>query len=180
VRGAPRRTRRRPAPVSSFAPIAAADCEILILGSMPGTASLAAIQYYAHPRNAFWPILGDIVGFAADAAYEERLRALLAARIAVWDVLRSCRRPGSLDSNIDAASEIANDFPRFFREHPRLIRVLTNGGGATVCYRRHVLAAGHGKDLLHLVLPSTSPANASWTFARKLEAWRAALLLRSA
>lgn len=162
--------------VRSFPPVAAPDAEILVLGSMPGEASLAANRYYAHPRNAFWPIVGALLGLAPNAAYEERLAALTKARIALWDVLHSCHREGSLDSAIDPATQRPNDFAKFFRAHRSIRRVCFNGAKAEHAYRTQVLAEGIGADLEYLRLPSTSPANASWSFERKLEAWRRVVL----
>lgn len=106
--------------VQSFAPIENANAHVLILGSMPGEASLRVGQYYAHPRNLFWHIMGELVGAGPGMPYEQRIRALRSANIALWDVLHSCSRKGSLDSNIDDGSLIANDFAAFFRRHPRI------------------------------------------------------------
>lgn len=165
--------------VRSFPPIADARSRILILGSMPGTASLAAGQYYAHAQNLFWRILGDITGVAPAAAYAARACALKACGIALWDVLASCAREGSLDSAIDAASVRANDFLSFYRSHPRIAQVFFNGAMAEACYRRYVLAsleAGLGPKIYRR-LPSTSPANASMTRAHKQRVWNQALRL---
>lgn len=161
--------------VRGFPPVARADAEVLVLGSMPGEASLAAGQYYAHPRNLFWPLVGEALGFAADAPYDARLGALVDARVALWDVLHACRRDGSLDSSIERDGLVANDFASFLAEHPRIGRVLLNGAKAADCWRRHVVAAGVGADLEAVRLPSTSPANASWSRERKAAAWREAL-----
>ncbi len=161
--------------VHSFAPVANRNAEVLILGSMPGEASLRACRYYAHPQNAFWPIVGEVVGFDPALPYTRRLTALKAARIALWDVLRSCHREGSLDTRIRRSDEVANDFEKFFRTHPRIVRVLFNGGRAAECYRRHVLRNGIATGLVYERLPSTSPANASWSRARKAAAWRDAI-----
>lgn len=161
--------------VQSFDAVAGPDAELLILGSMPGTASLTAGRYYAHPRNAFWPILAELLGFDASCPYEERLAALRSARIALWDVLHSCRRDGSLDTRIDKQDQAANDFAALYRTHPRIRRVLFNGAMAEQCYARHVLASGVGSGMEYGRLPSTSPANASWSFERKLAAWRSAI-----
>jgi hypoxanthine-DNA glycosylase len=158
--------------IQSFLPIAAKDARVLILGSMPGRESLAARQYYAHRQNAFWRILGALLGFEPSAPYAARVRALKAARIALWDVLHSCEREGSLDASIEA--EIANDFERFFGAHPRLRHVFFNGAKAEASYRRHVLP-GLGRALRYRRLPSTSPAHAALPFTRKLAAWRAIL-----
>jgi TDG/mug DNA glycosylase family protein len=159
---------------SSFPPILGALPRVLILGSMPGAASLAAGQYYAHPRNAFWPILGELLGFAPTAPYDERVAALQAHGIAVWDVLQTCIRPGSLDAAIERDSEVANDLPGLLAAQPGIATICFNGGAAAATFRRHVPAAcTDGRRLVPL--PSTSPANASWSFARKLSAWRVAL-----
>lgn len=162
--------------VRSFAPVARDDARVLVLGSMPGVASLAARQYYAHPRNAFWPVMSGITGVAADAAYAQRLAGLEAQRIALWDVLRSCMRIGSLDADIDDASIVANDFAGFLQRHRRITHVFFNGGKAEAAFRRHVLRGviATFPDLVFLRLPSTSPANASYSLARKAECWHAA------
>lgn len=163
--------------VESFPPIVAPGARVLILGSMPGVASLSAGQYYAHPRNAFWRILGASLGFAAGAPYAERVAGLQAGGVAVWDVLRTCVRPGSLDAAIERSSEVPNDVVGLLAEHPSIRRVCFNGGTAAAAFRRHVsperLDALGPLDLR--ALPSTSPANASWSFKRKLAAWSAAL-----
>lgn len=161
--------------IHSFPPISSPDAEILILGSMPGGASLAAGRYYAHPRNSFWRILTEILHVDGEATYDERVHALIAARIAVWDVLQSCHRSGSLDTSIDSATQVTNDFASFFRSHPRIRAVLFNGTKAYQTFRRNVDIDVVGPQLAYTRLPSTSPANASWSFARKLDAWRAAL-----
>jgi len=159
--------------VQSFPPIIAPGARLLILGSMPGAASLSAGQYYAHPRNAFWPILGTLCGFPAEAPYAVRVAALQVAGVAVWDVLQSCVRPGSLDTAIERSSEVANDIVGLLARHPGIRRIGFNGGTAEAAFRRHVPAAAvAGLQLLRL--PSTSPANASWSFERKLAAWSAA------
>lgn len=155
----------------------AAGAQLLILGSMPGDASLRAAQYYAHPRNAFWPIMGELVGAGPALAYADRLQALTTARIALWDVLESCARTGSLDSAI--SDERANDFAAFFAEHPGISRVFFNGTKAEQAFVHHVLP-GLGKTALSFRrLPSTSPANAGMSFQRKLELWRVIDVLRS-
>jgi double-stranded uracil-DNA glycosylase len=159
--------------VRSFAPIAAPDAKILILGSMPGIASLEAGQYYAHPRNAFWPIMGALFGAGPDLPYTERVTRLKSQGVAVWDVLQACEREGSLDSNI--RREVPNDFAAFFAAHPRLRTVALNGGKAAASFRKH--AARHLPDgtALH-ALPSTSPAHAARSFEAKCDLWRAVLL----
>ena len=158
--------------IYSFAPIAGRNAEILILGSMPGRASLAAGQYYAHAQNAFWRIVSELLQLDPASPYEVRAQALKSARIALWDVLRSCRREGSLDSMIEADTQTANDFRTFFRTHPQITHVFFNGAKAEACFRQHVLREIGNRALRYMRLPSTSPANASLSFARKLEAWR--------
>ncbi|MFH1045124.1 MAG: DNA-deoxyinosine glycosylase [Pseudomonadota bacterium] len=167
----------KPAQVQSFAPIANAKARVLILGSMPGKASLAAGQYYAHPQNLFWRILGEITGAAPSLPYATRARALKSSGIALWDVLESCAREGSLDSDIDDATLRANDFVSFYRVHPRIAHVFFNGAKAEACYRKHVLPALGDAAATpgYRRLPSTSPANAFMSFAYKHRVWTQAL-----
>lgn len=141
---------------------------------MPGVASLDAAQYYAHPRNAFWPIVGACVGFEPMLPYERRLAALVGAGIALWDVIGACRRPGSLDAAIDPASIEPNDIAGLLARHAGIEAILTNGGTATRLYRRH-LAASLPRAITHAALPSTSPAHAGLPLAAKRAAWHAAL-----
>lgn len=161
--------------VHSFVPVARSDARILILGSMPGVASLTAGQYYAHGHNAFWPIMGALFGFDAAMPYGQRVEALQAARVAVWDVLKSCVRQGSLDTAIDRESEVANDFPAFLREHPEITHLFFNGAAAEAAFRRHVHHLLAPSALTMARLPSSSPANASFSFERKLAAWQSAI-----
>lgn len=158
--------------IYSFAPIAERNAEILILGSMPGRASLAADQYYAHAQNAFWRIISELLQLDPASPYAVRVQALKSARIALWDVLRSCKREGSLDSMIATDTQTANDFRAFFRAHPQITQVFFNGAKAEACFRQHVLRQIGGRVLCYTRLPSTSPAHASLSYARKLEAWR--------
>jgi len=162
--------------LEGFPPVAAPGAHTLILGSMPGAASLAAQQYYAHRHNLFWPILGELLDFDPALPYAERTCRLADAGFALWDVLGACRRHGSLDSNIETDSIEVNDFAAFFAAHPAIDRVFCNGTTAEQCFRRHVLAGlarDHAFELRRL--PSTSPAHASLGFAAKLAAWRAIL-----
>jgi len=157
-----------------FPPIENPSARVLILGSMPGIASLRAGQYYAHPRNQFWPILGELLGRDVTAlTYPERVRCLNDAGIALWDVLQSCQRPGSLDADIAPASIIANDFTAFFQRHPAITHVFFNG----VAAERHFNARVRQREPLPQLhtqrLPSTSPAHAALDFPAKLAAWRA-------
>jgi hypoxanthine-DNA glycosylase len=159
--------------LNGFAPISDRQATLLILGSMPGIASLAAHQYYAHPRNAFWPVMEGLWGISAAAPYAQRVRAVKAAGIAIWDVLGSCQRRSSLDSDIDPASILVNDFAGFFRRHPAVQVIAFNGGTAATLFRRHVLAQlpeGYRHLPMHQ-LPSTSPANARLTLEDKRRAW---------
>jgi len=158
--------------IQSFPPIETAGARILILGSMPGEASLRAGQYYAHPQNLFWRIMGELLDFDPASPYDSRVRALESAGIALWDVLRSCRRKGSLDSAIDDASLVPNDLVGFLLHHPRIGQVFFNGMKAEACYRKHMRDAVVDRPIEYMRLPSTSPANASIPFGRKLEAWR--------
>ncbi len=157
-----------------FPPIAAPDARVLILGSLPGQASLAARQYYAQPHNAFWRIMGELFGAGPDLPYDERAARLRASGIALWDVCKAAVRPGSLDAAIDVETVVINDFERFFREHPRIAHVCVNGGTAHRLYVRKVqpiLPEPTSSLPLHL-LPSTSPAHASLRLVQKLERWR--------
>jgi hypoxanthine-DNA glycosylase len=161
--------------LDGFPPIARPDARVLVLGTMPSAASLAAAEYYAHPRNAFWGIMGALFGFDARAPYAERCAALRAAGVAVWDVLAACRREGSLDTAIEADTVVVNDFAGFFGAHPAVARVFFNGGKAAELFRRHVPAAAVPTRVgERRQLPSTSPTNARLRFADKLEAWRVA------
>ncbi|HEY8518786.1 MAG TPA: DNA-deoxyinosine glycosylase [Gammaproteobacteria bacterium] len=165
-------------PVShGFPPICGEHARVLILGSLPGQASLAARQYYAQPQNAFWRIMGELFGAGPDLPYVERLVTLRERGVAVWDVLASGRRPGSLDSAIELASASPNDFQPFFDAQPGIRRICFNGSKAAELYRRLVLPGlrEETRRLERLTLPSTSPAHAARSFAQKLELWRAAL-----
>lgn len=157
--------------VASFAPAADRHAEILILGSMPGVASLVARRYYAHPRNVFWPIMARLFGFDPLDPYKARLAHLAGARIALWDVLRSCDRVGSLDVAI--GRPVPNDFAAFLGSHQRIRQVLFNGTKAEALFRRLVLPSVALLPIAYTRLPSTSPANASQSFDRRFEAWRA-------
>lgn len=157
--------------ISSFPPVYAPDARILILGSMPGAASLAAGEYYAHPQNGFWPIMGALIGAGSDLDYPARLDLLKRRGIALWDVLQTCERAGSLDSAIRA--EIPNDFEWLFRACPDIRAVFFNGQKAAASFRRFVLPVLTGFSLPLMVLPSTSPAHAGMRFEEKLAIWGA-------
>ncbi len=156
--------------IRSFPPVADDDATVLILGSMPGKESLRQQQYYAHPANAFWKIMGELVGAHQHLPYEERLRALITAHIALWDVLKSCERESSLDSHIRA--EQANDFTSFFKRHPHITHVFFNGAKAEQSFRKFVLEKQELPPQVFQRLPSTSPAHAGMRYAEKLELWK--------
>jgi len=159
--------------IRSFAPVASPDARVLILGSMPGAASLAAGEYYAHPRNAFWPIMGALLGFDPALPYAARCERLRTAGVALWDVAHRCIRPGSMDADIRAAEP--NDFAAFFAGHTHIRRIFLNGAKASELFRRLALPRlpEAAQTIPRTRLPSTSPANARLDFAAKLEAWRA-------
>ena len=153
-------------PLSGLAPVLDADTRVLVLGSFPGAASLAAQQYYAHPRNALWPILSALTGEPLAALpYAERLPRLLAHGVGLWDVLGACERRGSLDSAIRKPA--ANDFARLRELCPRLATVGFNGQTSG---KFAPLFAAQGYRAV--VLPSTSPAHAAMSLEAKLIAWR--------
>jgi len=160
--------------ITGFPPVIAADARVLILGSMPGQASLDATQYYAHPRNAFWPIVCRLLNARPEISYEQRLALIKANRIALWDVMRHCERAGSLDSAIAPSSVVANDFVAFLAENPSIRHLFFNGAQAEASFKRHVapLLSSHCIELAMCRLPSTSPAHAALTFEQKLAQWR--------
>ena len=160
--------------VQSFDPVSRHDARILVLGSMPGVISLQQQQYYAHPRNAFWPIMSHLFGFDADLPYAERCRFLMDNGVAVWDVLKACKRPGSLDASIVASTMVVNDFPAFLLQHPGIGTICFNGATAEKTFLRHArpgFTAQKAEAIRLLRLPSTSPAHAAMRFEEKLAAW---------
>ncbi len=163
--------------VNGFPPIADSNAVILILGSMPSIKSLQAHQYYAHPRNSFWFIMSALFADNRALDYEEKKALLLNNRIALWDVLQSCQRKGSLDSSITNSTIEVNDFNSFFTAHKSIKAVYFNGARAEQEYRRHVIPALARKfsAIEYQRLPSTSPAMASLSRDQKLQQWRAIL-----
>lgn len=154
------------APLVGLAPVLDANTRLLVLGSFPGVASLRAQQYYGHPQNQFWKILGALWSMdLKNASYPQRLEAARAHGLGIWDVYAACEREGSLDADIRNAQ--LNDFARVRRECARL-QAIAHNGGESHRHARHTKALG----LPVYRLPSTSPANASWSFERKLQAWR--------
>jgi hypoxanthine-DNA glycosylase len=149
-------------------PVISSHTRLIVLGSFPGVASLAARQYYAHPRNLFWPIVGTLLGLELESMpYDERVRHVRSRGLGLWDVYARCRRRGSLDQHIEDAELV--DLESLKRRAPRLAAIAHNGGESARAMR-HTQALG----VPVWRLPSTSPANASWSFDRKLAAWREA------
>ena len=153
-------------PLAGFGPVVGPRTRLMVLGSFPGVASLAQRQYYAHPRNQFWPILSALWGLDLRALpYPARLEVLRERGLGLWDVYARVRREGSLDSAIEAAE--LNDLAGLRRIAPGLEAVAHNGAESARTMRR-LQALGFAVHRL----PSTSPANAGWSFERKLAAWR--------
>lgn len=161
--------------VTSFNPVLGHSPKVLILGSMPGRASLDANEYYAYSRNSFWRIMGEIVGFPPSSPYQARLDALKNSGIALWDVLHSCIRPGSADIAIESGTRVPNQFEMLFQCHPGIALVCFNGREAEVSYHKYVLPTLNLSDINYVRLPSTSPAYAALSFEKKLEAWTSAI-----
>ncbi len=163
--------------VTGFPPVAGSNAVILILGSMPSISSLEAGQYYAHPRNSFWPVMTTLLAAEPDLDYEQRKALLLNSRIALWDVLNSCQRKGSLDSSIKNETIRVNDFNSFFSGHPLIKAVYFNGARAQQEYNKQVLPVLDEKfsAIEYIRLPSTSPAMASLSREQKLHRWQVIL-----
>lgn len=142
---------------------------------MPGHASLTAGQYYAHKQNAFWRIMAELLSFDPTIPYAEKVRALKSAHIALWDVLHSCKRVGSLDAMIEIDTQLANDFVAFFYRHRHITHIYFNGSKAETCFKQLVMHHIERDAFHYKRLPSTSPANASIPFVEKVKAWRAIL-----
>jgi hypoxanthine-DNA glycosylase len=158
--------------IRGFEPIAGADARVLILGTAPSVRSLELQQYYGHDRNAFWPIMLRLFGIGAALDYPARIKRLIDARVAVWDVLHAAERPGSLDAHIVSATAVPNDIGGFLAGHRDVTHVFFNGITAQTLFRRHV-APGLVLDpaMTFQLLPSTSPAHATRSFEVKLQAW---------
>lgn len=163
-------------PVSGFDPVADTQARLLILGSMPGVRSLAAGQYYAGPRNRFWPLMGEFLGFDPAMPYGRRLGQLTGAGIALWDVIRSCEREGSLDASIVESTEVPNDFAAFLERHSHIRAIAFNGQKAAKSFEKRVALSTSLRDRLDFLrLPSTSAANARYSHAALVEEWGAVL-----
>lgn len=160
--------------VESFPPSIGDACRVLILGSMPGVRSLAAGQYYAHPQNQFWPTMEAVFGVDAKLDYAQRMAQLNARGVGLWDVLRGCERPGSLDSAITVSSEIPNAIAALVMQRPDIRTIAFNGAKAAQAFARHVAAdvpAERLRSIMLHALPSTSPAHASMPRDEKLRRW---------
>jgi TDG/mug DNA glycosylase family protein len=153
---------------SGFPPIIGEDPTILILGSLPGVASITQQQYYAHPQNAFWRILEALFHIQANAPYPERYEQVKKARLAIWDVCHAAYRLGSLDSAITHNTVIANDINGLLAQYPSISRIAFNGNAAAKLFKKHIRLQ---REVNTIILPSTSPANASIPYAKKLERW---------
>lgn len=153
--------------LEAFTPIVDENSKVLILGSMPGAESLRQSNYYAFPRNQFWKIIYEFFDGEMDEDFDMRYGFLLDHNIALWDVLKYCKREGSLDSNIK--DEIPNDFREFFNKYPNIEYVFFNGTKAQQLFKRHIGYDMEGIKEFHL-LPSTSPTNTQ-KYQYKLEKW---------
>ena len=159
--------------IISFPPVVNKTCKVLILGSMPGLDSLRFQQYYGHKRNSFWHIIFSLTSTEASDDYRVKKKCLLKNKIAVWDVLKSCDRKGSLDSAIKKKSIVTNDFKNFFKMYPSIRTVFFNGATAQNEFNKRVvpeLKESFGYIKYHR-LPSTSPAMAMMTREEKLSKW---------
>jgi hypoxanthine-DNA glycosylase len=157
-----------------FPPLLGAQPKILILGSMPSVKSLENQQYYAHPRNAFWPIMSTLFNIDLDSNYDDRCHTLTKRGVAVWDVLKSCQRKGSLDSAIERDSIVVNNFVQLFADFPSIKQIYFNGGAAEQLFKKHVLNTLNktSSSLPMFKLPSTSPAHAAMTLRQKTAVWQ--------
>ena len=163
-----------PPRVHSFPPVTEKSVTKLILGSMPGKASLKANQYYAHPRNIFWPVMQTLMIVRPNLSYAMRCKELTRNKVALWDVLKTCTRTGSLDSDIVESSIVPNDFESFLRAHPQIRAIYFNGAKAESLYVRHVIPklSSAFAGIAMTRLPSTSPANASISLSDKVARWK--------
>lgn len=160
-----------------FPPILGPGPEVLILGSLPSQKSIQLGQYYGHPHNAFWKIMGDLVGAGQETSYQARTECLVSRHIAVWDVLASSERPGSLDSAIVGDTASANDFSGFLGQHPGISLVCFNGQTAAKYFKK-LVSSDTERDfagIMFEILPSTSPAYAAMSYGDKLKTWSAIL-----
>ncbi|MCP4339062.1 MAG: DNA-deoxyinosine glycosylase [Desulfobulbaceae bacterium] len=158
--------------INSFGPVIGANPEVLILGSIPGTASLDVHQYYAHPRNRFWPIMAELLDVSWDENYEQRIEQLKLFPIILWDVLKACTREGSLDSAIHPDQFEVNDIATLVKQYPTIELIAFNGATAEKYFKREVYhSLPDSRQIEMLRLPSTSPAHASLSYAQKVARW---------
>jgi len=153
---------------AGFAPVANPDARILILGTLPGIASLKQQQYYAHPQNAFWRILEQLFNIPAHSPYHVRCQSAQNHGLAIWDVCHSAQRMGSLDSNIQSDSIVANHIHQLLAACPHIRLIALNGQAAAQLFKKHIRPA---PEIETVILPSTSPANARLRFEQKLARW---------
>lgn len=152
--------------ITSFPPFVNSDTETLILGTMPGIASLEKQEYYAHPRNHFWKIIYTLFDkLPVSENFNEKIGFLQSHRIGLWDVLENCERKGSLDIHIKNQTE--NDFENLFQKFPRITKIVFNGKES---HRYFVKKFGQMEGITYYVMPSTSPAN-TMSFENKLKTW---------
>jgi hypoxanthine-DNA glycosylase len=161
------------APSAGFPPILGRHPRALVLGSLPSRKSLEKQQYYGHPQNAFWSVMGAL--FGASGSYPERCTALEESGLAVWDVLAQSVRPGSMDADIDAATAIANPLPDLVAANDSLVLVCFNGQKARQMFDRLVGADALGRDIELVTMPSTSPAYAAMSVREKTLRWQETL-----
>lgn len=162
--------------LSSFPPHVGEGCRALVLGTMPGTRSLAMQQFYAHPRNLFWPLMGEFFGAGPELSYDARMAKLNEAGVGLWDVLEHCERAGSLDGSIRAPSEVPNDIAGLLERHPSIGAIVLNGAKAAAVFSRRIERRIEPSRLARLAIlrmPSTSPANAGIPLSMKREHWSA-------
>lgn len=153
--------------VYSFPSISNKEAKVLVLGTMPGIASLELNQYYGHSRNVFWKLLFTIFEQPFSNDYEVKKQLALDNQIAIWDVLQACVREGSLDSAIE--QEVPNDFKAFLKAHPNLELIVFNGQKAAKFFKQYVRVS---KNYKQVTVPSTSPANAGISWEQKLKEWQ--------
>lgn len=158
----------------SFPPIIGTNPKILILGSSPGVISLKKQQYFAHPRNAFWPIMEQLFDIDVSLGYEHSVMQCEKLPIVIWDSLKQCKRQGSLDSAIQKETVVANDFAKLLAEYTEIKHVFCNGGASYQWFKRLALPSLSCPPKV-VQLPSTSPAHASISFEKKLLQWRCIL-----
>lgn len=162
-------------PIQSFEPVSGLNPKLLVLGSIPGIASLNAHQYYAHPRNAFWPIMCRYFRVELSLKYEDRVRVLTDCGVGLWDVLQQCERKGSLDSRIATHSIVPNPIDHWLETQPTVTDIILNGGKAAQVFKKHFKSARFlGRVAVHQC-PSTSPAYAAMSQDEKFDRWSSVL-----